>query len=501
MTDSASANPTASSLQNCRLPVSFSGLRVTVMGLGTFGGAAEVVRFLVEQGAVVTVTDRRTEDDLRESFSSLSGCDIKWVLGAHPESVLDDCQLLVVNPAVRPNHPLVSTACRRGILTTTELEMTLARCAARVFAVTGSNGKSTTAVLLADMVRQQTGDRVLCGGNLGGSLIRTAGSLTPDDSVVLEVSSFQLFLMKSSGFRPHVAVLTNLTPNHLDWHGSFRHYADTKLSLFRHLTPDCTAVVPTDLSPELMQTFRTRGKIVRFGNRDSGEEDVWCDGSELTLRTVDNENVLSEESVRLVIPPGLDAAHLHADIAAAAAGATAAGADTASVVAAVKNFRGLPHRMQSIQTDAAGIRFIDDSASTTPESTIAALNSLPDNIVLLVGGTSKGGSSAALAATIARSCRAVILMGAVSEELELLIRAAWRTECRPENTCPLIRSAADPEHAFRLAVEVARSGDIVLLSPGFASFGWFREFQHRGRMFADAVQRLTQSGESFGSHD
>jgi len=455
----------------------YNGIHATVMGLGRFGGGVAATRFLAQHGANVTVTDLRNAESLHDSLAALQDIPLtRLVLGVHPEDVLDDCQLLIVNPAVPPDHPLVALARSRRIEVTTEIELFLRHNPASVIAVTGSNGKSTTTALIHHLLTHAYPDfegRIWLGGNIGISLLDQLETIQKQDIVVLELSSFQLNLLADKRFRPNIAVLTNYSPNHLDWHGSEANYRKAKQSIFDAQTSDDAAVFPDDTDSHDGSTatpWRIRAGGMRFGLIDHGDDGSFLEGGTLILRSQS-----LEDAIRLTVPLQLPGRHNQLNIAAAACAAWLAGADSTKFSNALQSFRPLPHRLQLV-VERSGRQFWNDSIATTPESAIMALHVFPGRIILLAGGYDKGQNLAQFAAEIGRKASAVILMGQTAGKLhELLTNGTNDLQ---------IRIATDFREAFRCAVAFSQQGDIVLLSPGCASYGWFQDFRERGDLFS-----------------
>ena len=451
------------------------------MGLGRFGGGVAAARFLALNGANVTVTDLRNSDDLADSLAALDDVAIsRLALGGHPDNVLDNCQLLIANPAVPPDHPLLAMARSRGIKISTEIELFLDHNSASVIAVTGSNGKSTTTALIHHLLTHAYPDftgKIWLGGNIGISLLDQLDAIEQHDIVVLELSSFQLELLSEKRFRPNIAVLTNFSPNHLDWHGSEASYRKAKQSIFDAQTLDDAAIIPEDTDSHngnAQTSWRIRAGKMRFGLVDHGEDGSFLEAGTLILRSQS-----FEDAIRLTVPPQLPGQHNHLNIAAAACAAWLAGADATMFSNALQTFRPLPHRLQLV-VERSGRQFWNDSIATTPESAIMALRVFPGRIILLAGGYDKGQDFTAFAAEIKQRTVAVVLMGQTATTLNALL-----THTAQDVTTELqIKIASDFRDAFRCAVAFSQQGDIVLLSPGCASYGWFQDFRERGDLFS-----------------
>ena len=455
----------------------YDGMHVTVMGLGRFAGGVAAVRFLAQHGAVVTVTDLLDANDLADSLAMLSDLPVaRFAFGGHPEDVLTDCQLLLVNPAVRPDHPLVALARSRQIDVTTEIQLFLRHNPASVIAVTGSNGKSTTTAMIHHLLLHANPEfegRIWLGGNIGISLLDQVRTIQPQDIVVLELSSFQLHLLGQNRFRPNIAVLTNFSPNHLDWHGSESEYRKAKQAIFDAQSAEDAAIIPDDSNSKGHAgnaSWRVRGGQLRFGLTDQGDDGAFLECGMLILRSHS-----FEDAIRFTVPPQLPGQHNQLNIAAAACAAWLAGADSTLFSSALQTFRPLPHRLQLV-TEQAGRQFWNDSIATTPESAIMALRVFQGRIILLAGGYDKGQDLTDFAAEIKSRVAAVMLMGQTASVLLRLLT--------DEPSELQIKIAIDFRDAFRGAVAFSQRGDIVLLSPGCASYGWFQDFRERGDLFS-----------------
>jgi len=431
----------------------YRGRAVTVMGLGSFGGGLGAVRFLADRGAIVTVTDLRSADQWTDSLAELDGVPVaKWTLGRHDETDFDAAELVVVNPAVRRDHPLLLRCQQRGVPLTSEMNLFWQHQRGIVLAVTGSNGKSTTTALLHNILRQ-TGRTCWLGGNLGRSLLPVVDQIGPEDFVVLELSSFQLHDLDRLQARPHVAVVTNFSPNHLDWHGTLDEYRRAKQSLLRWQTPDDVAVLNADNDD--VCTWPTAAQVRWFRlSEQPGDVDPECLRGWLKL-------------------PGR---HNLVNALAASTAAMTVGATLVDVRRGLETYQPLPHRLQFVG-EAAGRRFYNDSLATTPESTLVALDAFVEPIVLFAGGYDKRVDLSAMAAAIATKTKAVALMGQTAPALHALI------QLHPEPGTRCSEPLPDFPTAFAWAVEQSSPGDVIVLSPGCASYDWFRHFADRGEQF------------------
>lgn len=464
---------------------SIAGKRVTVMGLGGFGGGAAAVRFLAERGAIVRVSDQRPAEQLEISLTSLGDLPgVDWEFGEHLWSHFSDADFVVVNPAVPPCHPIVQRLETTGIPLTSEMNLFWKFNRGRVIAVTGSNGKSTTTALIHSIMK--AGERrCWLGGNIGRSLLPHVDEIAIEDWVILELSSFQLHMLDRIKARPDIAIVTNFAPNHLDWHGTLDDYRHAKQTILRWQTENDWCVLNGDDAdvigwPRRANTASVYSSQSREIFSDQDAACAWLSDSETAC--IIRRPPLSEhfefpirDWCTLRGPHNLTNALLSAT-AAQLAGATADDIQTG-----LKSFEPLPHRLQLVG-EFQGRSFYNDSISTTPESTIAALDSFDEPVVILAGGYDKRIDLSGMAAHIAGGAKAASLLGQTASTLQAGITA--RNPAFPTATRP------DFEQAFAWAVEQSSPGDVILLSPGCASYDWFQSFVERGARFGELVRQL-----------
>ncbi len=492
----------------------FRDRTVTVMGLGGFGGGVGAVRFLAEAGAKVIVTDLRSEEELRPSLAQIDPAwPITLRLGHHAEADFRNSDLVVVSPAVPKNSPYLAVARDAGIPLTSEMNLFWERNRGRVLAITGSNGKSTTTALthailsglrvpcspgpcgLDDSIQSQNQPshkgsdyrRCWLGGNIGISLLPEVRQIQPDDWVVLELSSFQLEDLAPLRPQPEIAVATNFSPNHLDRHGTVEAYRAAKQNVLSWQTAEQFAVV-NSLSE--VATWPTAAIRLRFGPADEKQFGVFGEGLEVMAR------MPSEPSRELRIPLRrwlrLPGTHNWQNAQAAIAAALAAGATLEAIEKGVSNFRGLPHRLEFV-AEVHGRRCFNDSKSTTPEATVLALQSFDEPIVLLAGGYDKQIDLSAIAATAVTRCRAVALLGQTGPQLGTLIEQAARAA---NVTGPICRGFESLAPAVAWSLQESVPGDIVLLSPGCASYDWFQNYIERGEQFAALIEQAASGSDT-----
>ena len=449
--------------------------RVTILGLGLFGGGAGAARYFAERGAHVTITDLRDGPALRESLAALDDLPIEYHLGGHHEKDFADADLVVVNPAVPPDSPALEMAQRSNARLDTEINLLFALCPAPIAAVTGTNGKSTTVALLGEIMRA-SGRRTWVGGNLGGSLLSELEKMAADDVVALEISSFQAQRLAWVRRNPHVAVALNITPNHLDRHPDMDDYIAAKQELFRYQGSADFGVL--NGSDPVLRTWSEVGASAKLflDAETSAPTGARLNGAGVRLWRPGAEAAVSLDKLRL---PGQ---HNRFNAMAAAAAAWLLGADARAIERGIEQFRGLPDRLELV-AEKTGIRFYDDSIATNPESTLAALDAFTGPVVLIAGGSSKNLSFAKLGQRIAERVKAVLLIGATASEIEAAIRNAT-------GPTPPLHHVETLDEAVQAAACEASVGDIVLLSPACASYDMFRNYAERGRKFREAVATL-----------
>ncbi|MBN2212547.1 MAG: UDP-N-acetylmuramoyl-L-alanine--D-glutamate ligase [Sedimentisphaerales bacterium] len=450
-----------------QLPIQdFANKQALVMGLGRFGGGVGAARFLARCRAKVTVTDKATAEQLTDSIAQLKGLDITFHLGGHAEEDFRAADVVVVNPAVPAENPYLQIARAAGAQLTAEMTLFFQYCPATLVGITGSNGKSTTTAMTAAVLEAGAGGKggrtygkVWLGGNIGReNLLCRIDEIAADDIAVLELSSFQLEDLVPLAKSPHVAVVTNIAPNHLDRHGTMENYIKAKQVIIAHQTPAELAVLNRDDAEVGAWAKLTKAKISWFG-----------DGlyRELPLKV-----------------PGR---HNQVNACAAMRVAEWFGVDRAAAEAVLCAFAGLPHRLEFVR-QWHGVRFFNDSIATTPESVMVAADAFPEPKVFILGGYDKHLSFDALADHLVRTnVRATVLLGQVRAQLHQAIEQAKTRLASIAPTCILVDTFAQ---AVTDAAHAAQPGDAVILSPACASYDMFRNFEHRGQTFRELVNAL-----------
>lgn len=448
--------------------------QIVVLGLARQGKA--VARFLAERGARVIVSDLKGADELAAARSELSDLPLEYELGGHPETLLDKADLLFLSGGVPASLPLVATAHARGIPTSNDSQLFLEACPAETVGLTGSAGKSTTTALLGEMGRAE-GVTTWVGGNIGRPLLRDLDGMTQEDLVVIELSSFQLELMTTS---PTVAAVLNLTPNHLDRHGTMANYTAAKARILENQTEEDAAVLNHDDPLAWRLRDRVRGRLLSFGQGEPPQgEGAFLRGPDVWLHAGGEE-----EPVLPVAEIALRGEHNVGNVLAACALAAAVGLSTAAMAAAGRTFAGLPHRLEQVGT-VAGVDWYNDSIATTPERAVAGIRSFQRPLVLLAGGRDKGLDWRPLAQEMIGRVRVLVTFG----ECGGTVASAVRQEADGTDG-PHIIEVSELAEAVDRAAGAAEHGDVVLLSPGGTSFDDFADFEERGDRFRELVGAL-----------
>jgi UDP-N-acetylmuramoylalanine--D-glutamate ligase len=453
----------------------YRGRKVLVVGLGLSGIAAS--ELLSSRGAMVAATDRRSREELDPTALALEARGVSLHLGSHPSSLLSGVDLVVPSPGVRIDTPILTEARERGIPLWGELELGFRELRGEVAAVTGTKGKSTTASLLAAMLRAG-GKEVRLAGNIGAPLVTALAESSERTLFVVEVSSFQLETIQS--FRPRVAVLLDVTPDHLDWHPDFDAYVAAKKRLFENQREEDAAVVFGGNRLTVAMAEKAKSKKWYFELDCLKElhphlhlEGPWIVKHENGLTTP----LASLEEFQLL------GKHNRLNAMAASAAAALLGVSGEEIGDALAHFEGLPHALEQVAV-VNGVRFYNDSKATNVQAVRAALESFDGGILLILGGRFKGGDFRDLRDLVTRKVKGVFAIGESREMVREALAAAAPVEI-----------AADLETAVSAAHRRASPGDVVLLSPAGSSFDMFRDYRDRGERFRAAVKRLAAETE------
>ena len=434
-----------------RIPVQVQelrGKRVTVAGLGRFGGGIAVARWLVEQGATVLVTDQAPAEKLAESVAKLDGLPIEFRLGDQRETDFSGADLVVASPAIPPHGEFLQAAHGAGVIVTTEIKLFVERCPATIVGVTGTKGKSTTTAMLGDILKRQFTTHV--GGNIGGSLLPALPTIDKTHLVVLELSSFMLHYLGPMRWSPHIAVVTYVGEDHIEWHGSVEAYVDAKRNLVRFQRPDDFLLACEEDSAALAFASHSKARAVPYG-------------------------VAGRKPFDLLVP----GRHNQLDAQGAYAAAALLGVEWDTAQSALREFRGLNHRLQLVHESEVGVRYYNDSIATIPKAAVLALESFPPRrVIQIVGGYDKGLALTPLANALVERAKAALCIGATGKKLVEMIGQSGLQGAADVYDC------GDLATAMKLAKSIARPGDVVLLSPGCSSLDQFNNFEERGETFA-----------------
>jgi UDP-N-acetylmuramoylalanine--D-glutamate ligase len=447
--------------------------RAYVIGLGEYGTGRAVASALASMGIRVTVGDIKPAEELAQQIEALPG-QVAVEVGEDAYRTLLDNDLVVISPGVPPQLPVLEEARRRGIEVIGELELAYRATRARFIAITGTKGKTTTTMLTGRLL-EDAGLRAYVGGNIGTPIIERALGAGASDLLVTEVSSFQLETIRD--FRPLVAVLLNFWPDHLDRHPTVDAYWAAKRRIFEHQGAEDWAVLNFDDPQVRPLADEVRSQVVPFSRVEPLGRGVYVDGDQIVAAppvTADWRAVAPVAALRLRGRHNLENA------LAALAAAGAAGADLSHAQRTLESFEGVPNRLEEVAT-IAGVTFINDSQATNPAAVERALEAIEEPVILIAGGRAKVPDFGELGRAIAGRARGLVVIGEAGPAIAAAARAAGMTQ---------VRSAQTLEQAVGLAFEMARAGEVVLLSPACASFDMFHNMAHRGEVFRGAVAAL-----------
>src|SRR5690242_8361233 len=447
-----------------------NGKRALVVGLGKSGVASAL--FMKAQGARVTVSDTKSGDDLRNEIPVLLDHGITVETGGHGERTFSNQDLIVVSPGVPVDAPPLVQARSLGESVIGEIELAAQFLPGPIVAITGSNGKTTTTTLTGEIMTA-SGFPALVGGNIGTPAISLAERAKPGTVIVLEISSFQLETIQS--FRPKVAVVLNVTPDHLDRHRTFEIYAAAKTRIFENQQSEDCAVLNADDSTCVAMSKKTRAQIYWFSRQKEVERGAWVREGNIVFRDGSGQREIMQVSE---VP--LKGAHNLENVLAALCASLLMGCAAEQIRQAVHDFKAVEHRLEFVAS-IGGVHYYNDSKATNVDATIKALESFPANIHLILGGKDKGSDYTVLNELLRQRVKRVYTIGTAAGKIESQIKG------------PEVVHAETLENAIRQAHASAQAGDVVLLAPACASFDQFKSYEHRGRVFKEAVQGMAKS--------
>jgi UDP-N-acetylmuramoylalanine--D-glutamate ligase len=456
--------------------------RVLVVGLGKSG--VESALFLKAHGARVTVSDTKTGDELHNEIPVLLDHGITVETGGHGERTFRGQDFIVVSPGVPVDAPPLLQARTAGGEVIGEIELAAQFLPGPIVAITGSNGKTTTTTLTGEILTAG-GFPALVGGNIGTPAISLVEHAKPESVIVLEVSSFQLETIRT--FRPKIAVVLNVTPDHLDRHRTFEAYTDAKARIFENQQADDFAVLNADDPTCVAMASRTRAQVFWFSRQKEVRQGAWVRDGNIVFRDVERQREIMQVSE---VP--LKGAHnLENALAAVCAGALMRCAPE-KIRQAVREFKAVEHRLEFVAT-IHGVDYYNDSKATNVDATIKALESFPANIHLILGGKDKGSDYTVLNELLRQRVKRVYTIGAAAAKIESQIVTSKSGDSQSGH--PEIVPAGTLENALRKANAVAQPGDVVLLAPACASFDQFKNYEHRGQVFKEIVLALAAEAE------
>jgi UDP-N-acetylmuramoylalanine--D-glutamate ligase len=441
-----------------------NGKRALVVGLGKSGVASAL--FMKAHGARVTVSDTKSGDELRNEIPVLLDHGITVETGGHGDRTFRGQDLIVVSPGVPVDAPPLVQARSLGEMVIGEIELAAQFLPGPIIAITGSNGKTTTTTLTGEIMAA-AGVPTLVGGNIGTPAISLAERAKPETVVVLEISSFQLETVQT--FRPKIAVVLNVTPDHLDRHRTFEIYTDAKARIFENQQGSDFAVLNADDPTCVAMGARTRAQVFWFSRHKEVQQGAWVRDGNIVFRDSSGQREVLQVSD---IP--LKGAHNLENVLAAVCAGVLMGCSPEKVRQAVHDFKAVEHRLEFVAT-VAGVDYYNDSKATNVDATIKALESFPADIHLILGGKDKGSDYTVLNDLIRQRVKRVYTIGAAAAKIESQVKGAE------------VVHAETLENAIRKASAAAQSGDVVLLAPACASFDQFKNYEHRGKVFKEIV--------------
>lgn len=455
------------------------GLKATVMGLGLHGGGLASARFLAESGAIVTVTDTKDETALGDSISALEGLSIRFVLGKHELDDFAAADLVVKNPAVRPDSPYILAA--KAVETDVSLFLRFAH--SPIIAVTGSKGKSSVSSAIHYVMTSSGGSSFL-GGNITISPLSFLDRCGPETPVILELSSWQLADMRGLGvLKPRIAVLTSIMPDHMNRYSSMEGYVADKRIIYADQDQSCYTICNRDDAWGRSFAAETRGSVLWYSDESLPLPGAWLESapSRRGLYSASGDASSAEEILpRDLLVPGN---HQRKNLLAVALACRAYGLAAAEVSSAISTFPGVEHRLERF-AEKDGIVWYNDSAATIPQAVAAALESFDGPVILITGGTDKNLDFEAVRTAYAKAEMIILLAGTGTDKLLPLLE---------QDGLPFVGPFGDLGRAVAEAASRAKRGDTVVLSPGCASFGMFIHEFDRGRKFKDTVRELLSS--------
>lgn len=445
------------------------GKRVLVVGLARTGIATSL--FCAARGARVTASEERPESQLSETAAKLRSAGVALEFGGHQAPTFVQQELIVASPGVPPNLPALAAARKAGLPVWSEIELAWRFLRGHLVAITGSNGKTTTTSLVGHIL-ETAGLPVQVAGNIGTPLISRVDVSSDAGFTVVEASSFQLESI--AGFRPDVAVLLNITPDHLDRHASFEEYARAKVRIFENQTEEDAAVLNADCAAS--QPYApARPQVFWFSRQKRVASGCFLRGEDIVFRRDGTETVLLHRR-----GIGLRGEHNVENVLAATAAAALAGVERPAIAEGVRTFAGVEHRLEFVAT-VSGVEYFNDSKATNVDAALKAIDAFSGNLIVILGGKDKGSDFTVLRKALRQHAREVVLIGAAADKIESQLGGIVPVE-----------RAGMMARAVEVAAQHARPGDTVLLAPACASFDQFESYEHRGRVYKQLVRGIAE---------
>lgn len=451
----------------------FNSKKIVVIGAGIEGVSS--VKYLVSQGAEVTLVDKRAKAQIdSEKLKQIESLDIRVVFGDNYLSDLSSFDLVLRSPGVRPDLPQLEEAASKGIIVTSQTKLFFDPCPASIIGVTGTKGKGTTSSLIYDILKK-AGKDVYLGGNIGVPPLEFIDKLTSNSIVVLELSSFQLIDLEKS---PHIAVVLMVTSEHLDWHKDEDEYLQAKVNIVKHQIKNDFVVINKDFEKSRKIGESSAAKKYYFSTKEKVEKGAYLDHDFITLVTNGWTTIIKKNEIQI---PG---EHNLQNVVAAVATAAILEIQPGTIANAVKSFKCLPHRLEFVR-EVYGVRYYNDSASTTPETAVAAISAFKEPKIVILGGSSKESDFTYLGRIVIETgVKSVILIGEEAERIKNSIKQAGNFRGQS------VEGLNSMNDLVQKAKELSQPGDIVILSPACASFDMFKNYQDRGDQFKEAVKNL-----------
>jgi len=454
------------------------GKKVAIIGLGVSN--IPLIDYMHNLKADVTVFDSKKIDDIdKEIIDKVVNYGMSFSLGNNYLSKLHGFDIIFRSPSCLPTTPELVIEERRGAIITTEIGMVLKLSPCKVIGVTGSDGKTTTTTLISEILKKD-GYNVFLGGNIGTPLFDKIEYMTPDDIVVLELSSFQLMQMDVS---PQIAVITNITPNHLNVHKDMDEYVEAKKEIYKSQNENGLTILNYDNQITRSCAEEVKGKYIFFSSKEKLNEGMIYDATDRRIKECKNglrEHVFDTDNMKL------RGVH-NFENACAAILATKDLVKKESIDYVLTNFKGVEHRLELVLETENRVKWYNDSVSSSPTRTIAGLNAFPHkNIILIAGGYDKNLDYDVIGMPIVKHCKALVLLGETSDKIERAVTKALEKE---KNELPIYKCHS-LEEVVNKSKEIAIKGDIVLFSPASASFDMFKNFAERGRLFKETVKKI-----------